>query len=126
MSRYDLTRASDTALLAAVRAVIGEFLEPTIRVPLAATTRRGLEACAAVLVDEPAESFLELDALRAECRVKTLAEYDREIGQMMRDALPMGAAVNVYSSGRVISVAMDCNRLSELIEASRAAPEDAP
>jgi hypothetical protein len=105
MSRHDLTRASDVALLAVVRASLS-FDDPAELAPI---TRRCLKAFAQELIDDLGEDFQELAALRAECRVKTRAEYDREIGDAIRSgAVPAWGAI------------------SALVEASRSAPEDAP
>lgn len=88
MSRYDASRASDLALLATALAALGQSPRSShyLELPLSTTTRHSLEAFASVLLDEPSEEFQELAALRAECRVKTRAEYDREIGNELRSA----------------------------------------
>lgn len=115
MSRYDVTLASDLALLAAVRAVLGG--EHSGALPFSATTRRCLEAFAALLVDDPTEGFHELQALRAECRVKTRAEYDREIGDKARASL---------QSGEWDTDPFWLKGLRALVDQSRSAPEDEP
>jgi len=117
MSRYDLSRASDLALLAAVRAGLGSPYEPTARHPLDPTTRRCLEAFATLLVDEPAEGFLELEVLRTECRKRTRAEFDQEIGDRLREWMHPG------STGPVERTESWWNDLRALVNASRSAPD---
>lgn len=116
MSRYDLDRASDAALFAVVRATLpcccGNSLDPVEPV-----TRRCLKAFAQQLIDEPAESFAQLEALRAECRVKTRAEYDREIADKAREILQSGA----WGSDPFW-----LKELRALVDGSRAAPEGEP
>lgn len=128
--RYDLTRASSAALCAVVRITVADLWPGAPAIDedpetLDETTRLCLEAFANILAHDHAESFAELEALRTECRVKTRAEYDREIGQMMRDSAAIDGAA-VYSSGCIMVRSLDCNRLSKLIEASRSAPEGEP
>jgi hypothetical protein len=81
--------------------------------PLSTVTRRCLVAFARELIDDPGEQFPQLDALRVQCRVKTQAEYDREIGDLLR-ADPAGCVPCWMPELRV------------LVDASRLAPEGEP
>jgi len=120
MSRYDVSRASNGALCAVVRVVV-EGLWPDAPAidedprTIDATTRKCLESFANTLLQEPAECFRELDALRAECRVKTRAEYDREIGDLLRWRAQGGAEKSWLF-----------DPLHALVEASQTAPEGEP
>lgn len=119
MSRYDLSRASNAALCAVVRVTVADLWPgaPAIDddpASLDETTRLCLEAFANILVQDHAESFAELEALRAECRVKTRAEFDREIGDLLRSTLPDRTTLIPIRAAK---------ELCALIDASRSAPE---
>lgn len=120
MSRYDLSRASDVALLAVARVTVSKLWEGAPAVDdepssLDPHTRRCLEAFASVLIHDQSEGFPELVSLRYECRLKTRAEYDREIGDMLRAR----AAASSESSWTF-------DPLHALVDASRSAPEGEP
>lgn len=124
MSRYDLTRASDLALLAVVRGIIGDdAVAPDGTVtPI---TRRCLRAFAQELIDDPREDFDELEALRAECREQTLTECEREIGHFLRGRLARMPGEEATYADPLLTED-EWRHLRSLVHASRSAPEDAP